>query len=128
MLDNDAMIGAYAANAAALGRPVAEPGPGASVVGSTDMGNVSYLVPSIHPMIAAAPTGVPIHTTDFAGHARGPGGDRAVVDCALALAWTVADLWADEILLGRVQAEFAATVARVGEAARRSAIDEVTGA
>ena len=33
------------------------------------MGNVSYLVPSIHPMIKVAPAGVPIHTPDFAGFA-----------------------------------------------------------
>ena len=65
----------------------------AAVVGSTDMGNVSYLVPSIHPMIAAAPSGLPIHTPEFASHARAESGDRAVVDGAVALAWTVADLW-----------------------------------
>ena len=59
MLDNEAMVSLYAANAAALGRPVAEPHGEAAVVGSTDMGNVSYLVPSIHPMIAAAPSGLP---------------------------------------------------------------------
>ena len=128
MLDNQAMVAAYAANAAALGRPLAEPGAAPRVVGSTDMGNVSYLVPSIHPMIAAAPSGVPIHTTQFAEHARSPSGDRAVVDGAVAMAWTVADLWAGEGVLDAVQQEFAATVAGVGEAARRSAIDEVTGA
>ena len=66
MLDNEAMVSLYAANAAALGRPVAEPHGDAAVVGSTDMGNVSYLVPSIHPMIAAAPSGLPIHTPEFA--------------------------------------------------------------
>ena len=36
------------------------------------MGNVSYLVPSIHPMIKVAADGVPIHTVDFAEWARGP--------------------------------------------------------
>ena len=36
------------------------------------MGNVSYAVPSIHPMIQVAPPGVPIHTPAFAGFAGGP--------------------------------------------------------
>ncbi len=89
------------------------------------MGNVSYLVPSIHPMIAAAPSGLPIHTPDFATHARSPLGDQAVVDGAVALAWTVADLWQGDGVLDAVQAEFAATMGRVGNDARRSAIAEV---
>ncbi len=125
MLDNEAMIALYVANAAGLGRTVLEPGGGTSVVGSTDMGNVSYLVPSIHPMIAAAPSGLPIHTPDFATHARSPQGDQAVVDGAVAMAWTVADLWLGDGVLNAVQAEFAATMDRVGDDARRSAIAEV---
>jgi hypothetical protein len=68
-------------------------------MGSTDMGNVSHLMPSLHPMIQAAPTGVPIHTADFAVHAGGEMGDRAVVDGALVMAHTAVDLWADPALL-----------------------------
>ena len=64
-----------------------------SVVGSTDMGDVSYVVPSIHPMIQAAPDGTPIHTPAFAEAAASPSGDQAVVDGAKILAWTVLDLW-----------------------------------
>ena len=128
MLDNEAMAASYVANAAALGRTVREPQGEAKVVGSTDMGNVSHLVPSIHPMIAAAPSGLPIHTPEFAEHARSPLGDQALIDGAVAMAWTVADLWLDEAVLDAVQAEFAATMGRVGEAARRSAIEEVGGA
>jgi amidohydrolase len=122
MLDNEAMIGLYAANAATRGRTVIDPGPGEGVVGSTDMGNVSYVVPSIHPMIQAAPDGLPIHTPDFATSARGHGGDRAVVDGAVAMACTIADLWLADGALEAVRTEFEATMARVGPAARRSAI------
>jgi amidohydrolase len=128
MLDNEALAARYVANAAALGRTVGEPHGEANVVGSTDMGNVSYLVPSIHPMIAAAPSGLPIHTPEFAEHARSPAGDRAVVDGAVAMAWTLADLWLDEASLASVRSEFTATMGRVGEAARRSAIEPVGGA
>jgi len=63
------------------------------VVGSTDMGNVSYSVPAIHPMIKAAPDGCAIHTKDFAVHAASPLGDQAVLDGAKAMAMTVVDFW-----------------------------------
>jgi len=79
-------------------------------VGSTDMGNVSYELPAIHPMIQVAPPGVPIHTPAFAGFAGGPEGDRAVIDGAKALAFTVADLWLDDNLLGLARAEWEAAV------------------
>ena len=62
VVDNSVMVAAYVANAARLGRLVLDPvTSGKRVAGSTDMGNVSYLVPSIHPMIQASPPGVPIH-------------------------------------------------------------------
>jgi amidohydrolase len=96
--DNAPMAEAYAANAARLGRTVADPRAGHEVVASTDMGNVSYLVPSIHPMIAVAPRGVAIHTPAFAEHARSDAGDRAVLDGAKALAMTAIDLWATDLL------------------------------
>jgi hypothetical protein len=78
------------------------------------MGNVSYVVPSIHPMIQVAPPGVPIHTQAFAGFAGGPEGDRAVVDGAKALAWTVADLWADAGLVDLARSEWRSEVDRRG--------------
>jgi amidohydrolase len=106
MVDSAAIGERYRANAQALGRIVRAPSPNARVVGSTDMGNVSYAVPSIHPMIQVAPPGVPIHTPAFAGFAGGPEGDKAVIDGAKALAWTVADLWLDEGLVDLAQAEW----------------------
>ena len=59
--------------------------------GSTDMGNVSYRVPSIHPMLAVAPPNVVIHNPEFARWARSEKGDAAVIDGAKALAQTAAD-------------------------------------
>jgi amidohydrolase len=114
MIDNAAIGERYAANARALGRVVRAPSPTTRVVGSTDMGNVSYVVPSIHPMIQVAPPGVPIHTQAFAGFAGGPEGDRAVVDGAKALAWTVADLWADAGLVDLARSEWRSEVDRRG--------------
>ncbi len=98
----------YAANAARLGRSVRRGGDDGvpSVLGSTDMGNVSQVVPSIHPMIAVSPPDVAIHTEAFVGYAGGPEGDAAVLDGAKALATTIADLWLDPDALARVRDEF----------------------
>ncbi|MGY6499616.1 MAG: M20 family metallopeptidase [Acidimicrobiales bacterium] len=108
MLDNDPMLEAFVANAAATGRAYRRPSAVDQVVGSTDMGNVSYLVPSIHPMVQVAPQGVAIHTADFTGYAGGPSGDAAVIDGAVAMATTVVDLWSDRDLLDRATAGFRA--------------------
>ncbi len=109
--DSAALGATYAANAAALGRQVVHPDAADHhVVGSTDMGNVSYLAPSIHPMIQVAPDGVPIHTADFAGYARGPSGDRAVIDGAKSLAMTAIDVWCDAALRAATADELAEVV------------------
>ncbi len=59
--------------------------------GSTDMGNVSHRVPSIHPMLAAAPPNVVIHNPEFEKWAGSETGDTAALDGAKALALTTAD-------------------------------------
>ena len=94
------------ANAADIGRLVQEPNPSSVVAGSTDMGNVSYAVPAIHPMIKVAPEGTAIHTPDFATHARSEAGDRAVIDGALSMALTIVDLWANTETMGSVRGAF----------------------
>lgn len=66
--------------------------------GSTDMGNVSHRVPSIHPMLACAPPNVVIHHPDFATWAGSEMGDLAAIDGAKALALTAADFLLDATL------------------------------
>ena len=91
---NQPLLDRYAANAATLGRHVSRPGEaGVEVVGSSDMGNVSHRIPSIHPMIKIAPLGVSIHDPEFADHAVSASGDEAILDGAKAMAMTVADAW-----------------------------------
>ncbi|MFF1828605.1 amidohydrolase [Paenarthrobacter sp. NPDC058040] len=58
--------------------------------GSTDMGNVSQGVPSIHPAIGISGTTAAPHTAGFTEAAAGEGADQAIVDAAQALAWTAA--------------------------------------
>ncbi|MCY4563230.1 MAG: amidohydrolase, partial [Gammaproteobacteria bacterium] len=66
--------------------------------GSTDMGNVSHRVPSIHPMLAAAPRDVVIHNPEFARWARSGMGDAAAIDGAKLLAMTASEFLLDEEL------------------------------
>ncbi len=107
MVDNPVLLDRFAAHAEALGRPLADPrATGTPVTGSTDMGNVSHLVPSIHPVLKVSPPDVSIHSAAFTGHAGGPEGDAAAVDGARALAATVVDLWADPALLPDARAAF----------------------
>ena len=83
----------YAANSSALGRPM---GRGAdedpSLAGSTDMGNVSHEVPSIHPMLDIKSAPAVNHQREFAAHTVSPTGEHAIRDGALAMAWTIIDL------------------------------------
>jgi amidohydrolase len=78
------------------------------LTGSTDLGNLSYRMPAIHPMIAVSEPTVALHTTAFAEAAGGPAGDLAVRDGALGLALTAADYLADGALRDAVHTEFAA--------------------
>jgi len=106
IVDNASLLGAYARNLAGRGRGMGAKADRPEFLGSTDMGDVSHLVPSIHPMIAVAPPGIAIHTPEFAEHARSERGDAAVLDGAVAMAQTVVDLWSDPALLPAAQAEF----------------------
>jgi amidohydrolase len=107
MVDNRAIVELYAANSARLGRTLLDPADGPLVVGSTDMGNLSHLVPSIHPMIKVSPPNISIHTPEFARYAASAEGDLAVVDGAKALAMTVVDLWTRPDVLDAATREFA---------------------
>lgn len=87
------LLAAYVANAARLGRIVEVATPDTAVRGSTDMGNVSHVVPSIHPMVKVAPADVAIHTPAFADCAASADADRAVIDGAKVMAMTAIDVW-----------------------------------
>jgi len=73
---------------------------------STDMGNVSQLVPSIQPFVAIAPEGVLIHSPQFALAAASEAGIRGLLDAAKALAMTVIDLVANPEMIIRIKREF----------------------
>ncbi len=103
----------YRTNAAALGRKLIDAASAASgsdlskAAGSTDMGNVSLRVPSIHPMIGINSMPAVNHQPEFTAHCITPDADRAVLDGAIALAWTAVDAATNvslrERLIGRTQ-------------------------
>ncbi|MFB9368100.1 amidohydrolase [Kitasatospora sp. NPDC001664] len=90
-----AMCGLYTEAAALLGRTAAPAAPGIRA-GSTDMGNVSHLVPTIHPMIGYGTGDTIMHHPDFTRYGTGDGADRAVLDGGLAMAWTALALATDD--------------------------------
>ncbi|MGO4442601.1 M20 family metallopeptidase [Mycobacterium sp. 2YAF39] len=61
-------------------------------LGSTDMGNVTQVMPGIHPIVGIDSGGASVHQPAFAEAAAGPGADTAVVEGAIMLARTVVTL------------------------------------
>jgi amidohydrolase len=92
----------------ALGRHPARTDPDAGA-GSTDMGDVSHEVPSIHPWIAICAKGeATCHQHAFAAHAAGPRGIDAMLLAAKAMARTALDVLRDDALSRRARAAWEA--------------------
>lgn len=90
-------LAAYRRNALARGRVFADP----EVAGrmnraSTDMGNVSQLVPAIHPYIGVGSLPYGNHQKEFAAACVGPVAEQALRDAAVLMAWTVIDVFAPD--------------------------------
>jgi len=77
---------------------------------STDVGNVSQLVPAIQPMVSIAPPAVMIHTPGFAKAAATPVALNAMLAAAKAMAMTAIDLLAKTGNLEKVHEEFRSTI------------------
>jgi len=91
MKSNMTLAGLFKQNLESLGRQVETCDPQFGM-GSTDMGNVSQVVPSIHPTIAIAPREVLIHTPEFAAAAASQAGQQGLMDAAKAMTMTVVDI------------------------------------
>jgi amidohydrolase len=81
----------YTQNAHALGRRFDASDSGGMNRASTDMGNVSQLIPSIHPYIGINSLPATNHQPEFAQHCVGPDASRAIRDASIALAQTIVD-------------------------------------
>ncbi|MFW5897322.1 MAG: amidohydrolase, partial [Bacillota bacterium] len=106
MKPNLTLAGAYADNFRRLGEDIDETLRGG---GSTDMGDVSHEVPSIHPYVAIVPPSVAGHSTEFAEAAGSDPGKRGMLLAAKAMAMTVVDCFTDENLQKEMKAEFKRT-------------------
>ncbi|MCR1786148.1 M20 family metallopeptidase [Nocardioides carbamazepini] len=86
-------LAAYRRNAETLGRTF-DPGTPARRMNraSTDMGNVSQVVPAIHPYIGIGSLPALNHQPEFAARCIGADAERALLDAATALAWTALDV------------------------------------
>jgi amidohydrolase len=93
--DHD-MAMSYRRNAEALGRRFPDLGEAAMRArASTDMGNVSLVIPSIHPAIGLGSFPISNHQPEFTALCATPTADQAVMDGAIAMAWTAIDLAAE---------------------------------
>jgi hypothetical protein len=106
IIDNIPLLAAYVENSAQFGRMLTTEYMAGTGGGSTDMGNISYLTPSIHPMIAVAPHGVSLHTPEFADFATNDDATRAILDGAKIMAMTAIDLWTNEALVAEMRTAF----------------------
>ena len=75
--------------------------------GSLDMGNVSRVVPSVHPFMAICDSSIASHTRGFAEASVSEQGERALMIAVRALALTGLDLLTRPELLDEAKAEFA---------------------
>jgi amidohydrolase len=103
MRHNSVLGARFAANLAANG--VAD-GPMTDRLGSSDIGNVSFAVPTIHPMLAITDEPVPLHSVPFRDLAVADRGDAVALLGATALAQTAFDVLTDPGLVERASAEF----------------------
>ena len=102
---NQTLLDLFAANMTAAGLSASEATP--ERLGSSDVGNVSQVLPTIQPMIAIAPSGTAIHTREFAEHAVKPLARAGMVAAAKAMAMTTLDLLAEPARAQAARDEFA---------------------
>jgi amidohydrolase len=103
---NDTLLELFRANMQTTGAVESPPIP--DRLGSSDIGNVSQVVPAIQPMVQIAPHGTPIHSRAFEAAAVSPLARQGMCQAATAMALTTYDLLADPGLIKRARSEFEA--------------------
>lgn len=105
-LPNPTLASLFAQNFTHLGEHVVDPEPNERK-GSSDMGNVSHLVPAIHPYVPIVDPGTGAHTPEFAAAAASERGHRALIRSAKALAMTAVDLMTQPQMVEQAKEELA---------------------
>ena len=80
--------------------------PQGGVFGSTDAGNVSHVIPLVHPLLKTSANPIPLHTVEFRDACVLPFADEALVNGAKALAATGLKLLLDKNLLNTIKSEY----------------------
>jgi amidohydrolase len=93
MMSNPRLADLVEVNMATLGIEVSPPASDERM-GSSDMGNVSQVVPSLHPFIAIGPEEMGGHTVEFCQAAASPAGHEGLINAAKAMSMTAVDLLA----------------------------------
>lgn len=88
---NQTLVETFGRNLAGLGLDHETP-PLTGGVGSSDIGNVSRLVPTIHPYLQICERGIGGHTPEFAEASASPRADELIAAGCTLLAWTAADV------------------------------------
>jgi amidohydrolase len=105
-MPNPTLVNLFKENLIALGLDV-ELATGEERMGSSDIGNVSQVVPTIHPYIAIGPKEIGGHTVEFREAAASPSGHAGLLNAARALAMTAVDLLAEPANLAEAKRTFA---------------------
>jgi len=103
MVHNKVMVDLYKTNAEQLGRSHIDY---TTPCGSTDMGNVSYVVPSIHPMFQIGTNTKAYHTREFTAVANTPGAHQDALTSAKAMAMTSIDMYVNPDLVQQAKRAF----------------------
>ncbi len=105
MFNNLTMARLFKQNMQSLGHPI-RLGDNTMMTFSTDVGNVSQLLPTIQPLVAIAPQDIQLHTPEFAMVTASEDALRGLLDAARAMAMTVVDLLASPDTAAKVWEEF----------------------
>ena len=103
--ENQTLLDLFAANMIDVGLAATQPDP--NEAGSSDIGNVSHVLPAIQPMVAIAPAGMAIHTREFADAAVKPMAHAGMLAAAKTMAMTAFDLLANPAQVKAAKDEFA---------------------
>lgn len=104
MITNNSLSNAFTNNLQLVDSQIIHPAK--QSYGSIDMGNVSQVVPAIHPYIGLKKIGLIAHTKEFADKTITDTGHQVISNGALSLAQTGYDVLTDKSLLARIQSEF----------------------
>jgi amidohydrolase len=104
MKRNETLLEVFRANMQRVGAP--ESPEVKDRLGSSDIGNVSQVIPTIQPLVKIAPEGTPIHSRAFEAAAVSPLAREGMLAAAKVMAMTTLDLLADPRLVERAQQDF----------------------